>query len=199
MKRFVAYLIFYGVFFTNGQVISPGLTAVYEHQRHKVKLKWNHNDKRVVAYILQNSANNVSWLNMHRIAIKNPQLYKFINVSDENPGDGRTYYRLQVIFPDGSVSSTPSILVIIGKQGNNWLMYPVPVKDILHLQYNGNALIKGVIAVIIQNASGKIFHQLRFASSTRLIRIPVNNLGKGVYDVRIVIENNVVWNQRFIK
>ncbi len=31
--------------------ILPGLRAVYEHQRQVVKLKWNHNDKKVVTYI----------------------------------------------------------------------------------------------------------------------------------------------------
>jgi hypothetical protein len=199
MKSLLIFFIFCTGTSLTAQVISPGLTAVYEHQRHVVKLKWNHNDKRIVSYTLQKSANNTSWISMHRILISKPQQYKFISYSDETPGEGRNYYRLQFTLQDGSVNATPSIMVIMGKPGNNWLMYPVPAKDVLHLQYNGNALIDGVISIIIQNAGGRVFHQLRFASSTRLIRIPVNNLVKGIYDVRIIVANKVLWNQRFVK
>ena len=199
MKCFVTFLLFFSVNFTKAQIISPGLTAVYEDQRQSVKLKWNHNDKRVVSYTLQKSANNTAWLTLHQIPVMKPEQYKFINYSDETPGDGKNYYRLQARLQDGTITATASIMVIMGKPGNSWLLYPIPVKDFLTLQYNGNALIPGVIAVIIQNSGGRIFHQLRFASSTRLIRIPVTNLGKGIYDVRILIGNTVVWNQRFIK
>jgi len=199
LKYLLAFFLLNIVADGYAQVFSPGLTAVYEHQRQIVKLKWNHNDKRVLFYTLQKSANNTSWFDVQRIPINKPQQYKFINYIDEKPGDGKNYYRLQAMLQDGSKTATPSIMVILGKPGNSWLMYPVPVKDILNLQYNGNALIPGVIAVIIQNGGGRVFHQLRFASSTRLIRIPVSNLGKGIYDVRIIIANNVVWNQRFVK
>ena len=74
------------------------------------------------------------------------------------PGDGKNYYRLQAKLQDGTITSTASIMVIIGKPGNSWLLYPIPVKNFLNLQYNGNALIPSVIAVIIQKSGGKIFH-----------------------------------------
>ena len=78
-------------------------------------------------------------------------------------------------------------------------MYPVPVKDMLTLQYKGSAKITGVVNVFIQSMSGQLLKRIRSASLNTIIQIPVDNLGKGVYDVRIVIENEVVWNQRFIK
>lgn len=181
------------------QLISPGLTAVSEDRRQRVKLKWIHQDVRASTYVLQKSANNNTWTDFRRTELDASQRPKFISFTDEKPGEGKNYYRLKTIFQNGSIHFTAPIMVIIGQPGNNWLLYPVPVKDVLNLQYNGNALIPGVIAVFIQNASGRAFHKLRFASSTRLIRIPVNNLGKGIYDIRIVIEDKVVWNQRFVK
>jgi hypothetical protein len=199
MKNLGAFLLLLIMTKGHAQMISPGLTAVYEHKRQLVKLKWNHNDKRVLSYILQKSSNNISWEELHRIPILEPQQYKFINYTDEKPGDGKNYFRLKTYLQDGTLLYTPSIMVIIGKPGNSWLMYPVPVRDVLNLQYNGNALIPGVIAVFIQNAAGRVFHRLRFASSNRLIQVPVSNLGKGIYDIRIVIGHNVVWNQRFVK
>ena len=79
-------------------------------------------------------------------------------------------------------------------------MYPVPVKDILNLQYNGSNLISGVISVSIQNMTTRqIFHKLRLASTNRFIQIPVSNLGRGLYIVSISIGNEIVWNQQFNK
>ncbi len=179
--------------------IVPGLTAVYEHQRLLVKLKWNHNDKRVNTYILQRSADNNSWTAIQQVSIANPQQYQFITYADKNMAAGKNYYRLKMMLANAAVEFTASIMVIIGVPGNNWLIYPVPIKDILNLQYNGNALIPGVIAVFIQSINGRKFHKLRYASSTRQIQIPVDNLGRGTYDIRIVINDDVVWNQRFVK
>ena len=184
---------------SNAANIVPGLTAVYEHQRQVVKLKSNHNDKRVIAYILQRSADNNSWTAIQQLSIANPQQYQFITYTDKKVAAGKNYYRLKILLVNGSAEFTASIMVIIGQPGNNWLIYPVPVKDILNLQYDGNALIPGVIAVFIQNINGRLFHKLRYASSTRQIHIPEDNLGRGTYDIRIVINEEIVWNQRFVK
>ncbi|MBC7866118.1 MAG: T9SS type A sorting domain-containing protein [Gloeobacteraceae cyanobacterium ES-bin-316] len=199
MKFLLTILSFIFYASVSAQLISPGLTSAYEDKRQRVKLKWTHNDKRVTTYMLQRSSNNNLWIDFYRLSISQPQYSKFISYTDEQPGEGRNYYRLKAFLNDGSSHFTLPIMVIIGQPGNNWLMYPVPVKDILNLEYNGNALIPGVIAIFIQNTSGRVFHKLRYASSTRLIQIPVSNLGKGIYDIRIVINNKVVWNQRFVK
>ena len=83
--------------------------------------------------------------------------------------------------------------------GSSWVIYPVPVGDMLTLQYKGNAKISGIVNVFIQNIYGKILIRIRSASINTIIRIPVANLGKGVYDIRIVLEGDVVWQQRFVK
>lgn len=199
MKPLLAMILFGTPMLSNPSVISPGLTAVYEHQQQLVKLKWNHNDKRVTRYILQRSTDNNRWTDIYYMRMDDPSFYKFISYYDNRVATGKNYYRLKMQLKEGADEFTPSIMVIIGKPGNNWIMYPVPVKDILNLQYNGNALITGVISVVIQRMNGQAYHQLRFASSTRLIQIPVSNLGSGTYDVRISVSNKVVWNQRFVK
>lgn len=199
MKSLLAIMLFGMPIPESQPVISPGLTAVYEHRQQLVKLKWNHNDKQVARYILQRSADNNRWTDIYDMRIDNPSLYKFISYYDNQVLTGRNYYRLKMLLAGGANEFTPSIMVIIGNPGNNWIMYPVPVKDVLNLQYNGNALITGVISVVIQRMNGQVYHQLRFASSTRLIQVPVSNLGSGTYDVRISVSNKVVWNQRFVK
>lgn len=199
MKSLLAIILFGMSMPGNQPIISPGLTVVYEHKQQLVKLKWNHNDKQVVRYVLQRSADESRWAEVYSIKMDDPSQYKFISYYDNQVAAGKNYYRLKAILSNGSQEFTPSIMVIIGKPGNSWLMYPVPVTDVLNLQYNGNALIIGVISVVIRRMNGQVYHQLRFASSTRLIQVPVSNLGSGTYDVRIIVNNQVVWNQRFVK
>lgn len=199
MKTLLAIMLFGIPALNNNPLISPGLTAVYEHRQQLVKLKWNHNDSRVIRYILQRSSDNSRWEDIYEMNIDNPTAYKFISFYDNQVAAGKNYYRLKARLTGGSHEFTPSIMVIIGKPGNSWIMYPVPVRDVLNLQYNGNALITGVIAVSIRRMNGQLYQQLRFASSTRFIQVPVSNLGSGTYDVRISVNNQVVWNQRFVK
>ena len=184
-----------------GQVpgISPALTAVYEHGRPLVKLKWQHNDNRIVSYFLQSSTNNNTWITLQPVKMINPRQFQFISYTDHKVAAGKNYYRLKAVLVDGSIEFSSPLMVIIGQPGKSWLIYPVPVRDVLNLQYNGSDLIQGIITVFIQHMNGKIFHKLRYASSTRQIQIPVDNLGSGIYDIRIVINDEVVWNQRFVK
>ncbi|RYY47185.1 MAG: hypothetical protein EOO06_12930, partial [Chitinophagaceae bacterium] len=167
MKSLLAILFFGFPSLEPSGIISPGLTAVYENKQQLVKLKWQHNDKQVGRYSLQRSSDNNRWAEIYDIKMENPAHYKFISYYDNSVAAGRNYYRLKATLSNGSVEYTPPIMVIIGRPGNNWLMYPVPVRDVLNLQYNGNALITGVIGVTIQRMNGQVYHQLRFASSTR--------------------------------
>lgn len=199
MKFLLAICLACGVHQSMAQIISPALTAVYEHQQKLVKLKWQHNDAAVARYILQRSSNNIQWQDVYSIKMEDPEYYKFISYFDNQVATGRNYYRLKAQLLDQSVEFTSAIMVIIGQPGNNWVMYPVPVRDVLNLQYNGNQLITGVISVMIQRVNGQMYQNLRFASSTRYIQVPVSNLGSGIYDVRISINKKVVWNQRFVK
>lgn len=180
--------------------ISPGLTAVYEARKNIVKLKWQQNDPDVQKFVLQRSSDNTSWTDLAVLQITAANKGKFVNFSDEKAAAGKSYYRLKIFTASNVYRYVPSVMVIIGRPGNSWLMYPVPVTTMLNLQYNGSELIPGVISVVIQSvSSGQVLGRLRVASTTRLIQIPVSNLGRGIYDVRILIQDKVVWNQRFVK
>lgn len=178
----------------------PGLTAVYENKMQVVKLKWNHNDKKVKQYILQRSGDERTWTVIKSISVGEPNNNKFISYRDQNPEEGKNFYRLKTVLNDGTPEYSRTVMVIIGKPGGSWIMFPVPVRDVLNLQYNGTELITGVIGITIQNiATRQVFHRLRMASTSRFIAIPVSNLGRGVYFIRITIGNEITWNQRFSK
>ena len=178
---------------------SPGLTAVFDSKRNNVSIKWQHTDLNIKEYILERSADNFTWSEIfHGVAVnfKKDKITKF---TDQEASPGKSYYRLKVTRPATTASYSIPIMVIIGKPGNNWLMYPVPVTTLLNLQYNGSETITGVISVFIRTMKGQILTRLRLASTSRLIQIPVDNLGSGIYDIQIIIHEEVIWNQRFIK
>lgn len=174
-------------------------TAVYDIRKHSVKINWLIRSANIKAFIIQRSADNNTWADIALHQVSNNAVKKAYYFEDNKPVTGDSYYRLKYIFVDDKIMYTQPVMVITGSAGYNWVMYPVPVKDMLTLQYRGAAIIKGVITVLIQNNSGNIITRIRSASLTKIIRIPVSNLGSGIYDIRIIVEDEIIWNQRFVK
>lgn len=179
--------------------ITPNLTAEYNTRKKVVLLKWQNTDDKVSGFILQRSEDNKIWKDIYTLESVSFSKKKLEKFSDEYPEPTKNYYRLKIVLDNKSVEFSPSIMVIIGNPLDSWTMYPVPVRDVLNLQYNGSESIKGVVSVFIQNMSGYILTRRRFSSLGRTIQVPVDNLGRGTYDVRIVINDEVIWNQRFVK
>lgn len=179
--------------------ITPNLTAEYNTRKKVVFLKWQNTDSRASSFILQRSDDNKVWKDIYTLESANFSKKKQEKFSDEFPEPTKNYYRLKIVLDDKNAEYSPSIMVIIGNPLDSWMMYPVPVRDVLNLQYNGSESIKGVVSVFIQNMSGYILTRRRFSSLGRTIQVPVDNLGRGTYDVRIVINDEVIWNQRFVK
>lgn len=178
--------------------ISPNLTADYNSRKKQVELKWQNIDANVKGFVLQRSSDNQSWKEIYKLDPENFSKKKQERFYDQNPEATTNYYRLKIINADRIEYSTV-IMVIIGSPASSWIMFPVPVREVLNLQYNGSDAIQGVVSVFIQNMAGYVFVRKRFSSLNRLIQIPVDNLGRGTYDIRIMIKDEVVWNQRFVK
>lgn len=177
---------------------TPAITAVYDTKNKTVNIKWQQKTSGIKNFAVQRSTDNVNWTDI--ALMENAQFSpgKIWMYNDVNPGDGENYYRLRCTSSSGKTTFSPTVMVITGRN-HNWIMYPVPVGDVLTLQYKGAEKITGVINVQIQSINGTILNRLRCASNTTIIRIPVNNLGRGIYDIRIMIADEIVWNQRFVK
>ena len=174
-------------------------TAVYDSRKHSVKVNWQNRSANIKAFLIQRSADNKIWADIALHQVSNNAVNKAYYFEDSKPVTGDGYYRLKYISGDDKIMYTQAVMVITGSAEYNWVMYPVPVKDVLTLQYKGSAIIKGVITFLIQNSSGNIITRIRSASLTKIIRIPVSNLGSGIYDIRIIVEDEIIWNQRFVK
>ena len=194
---FAAFLIFTFCSFWVSKT-APGITVVYDAQKKVVIIKWQQKLPGIKTFIIQRSADNINWADIALQATVNFNPNKTYQYLDYKPAAGENYYRLKCITDKGQTEYSASIIVVTGNN-NSWVMYPVPVKDVLTLQYKGREKITGVVNVFIQSMSGQMLKRIRSASLNTIIQIPVDNLGKGIYDIRIVIENEIVWNQRFIK
>lgn len=191
----ILFVVTYSVFPQN----KTTLTALFDRNTKTVKLRWQ-NITDAFSYSLQSSNDNNIFTDIFIIKAVNIPQGDFIKYNDNNPVEGKNYYRLKVYKNNTKVETLPSVMLVSGNTENAWLIYPVPVGPVINLQYNGNDAIEGVITVFIQSVtSGTIFTRLRLASTTRKITIPITNIGKGTYDVRIYVSNKIVWNQRIIK
>jgi hypothetical protein len=179
--------------------VAPGITVVYNAKQKAVTIKWQQKQPGIKSFVIQRSADNFEWNDIARQETVNFNPNKTYQFIDNKSKVGENYYRLKCITEKGQTEYSNSIMIVTGAAGSNWVIYPVPVGDVLTLQYKGYEKIKGVINVFIQNISGRVITRLRSASLNTTIRIPVSNLGKGIYDIRIVVEDEVVWNQRFVK
>lgn len=177
---------------------SPGITAEYDAKKKTVTVKWQQKTSGIKIFIVQRSKDNFTWTDIARMENLQFNGAKAWQYADIKPGKGENYYRLQCTTSSGKTELSNSVMVIT-ENAHNWVIYPVPVNDVLTLQYKGDEKITGVINVHIQNIQGTFFNRLRYASNSTIIKIPVSNLGRGIYDVRIIIEEEVVWNQRFVK
>lgn len=186
----------YSGFCANSQ---PDFTAVYDSRKKAVKIKWQDKSPDIAIYIIQRSGDKTTWTDLAVQSVSPNTVAKSFSFEDKNPAPGQNYYRLKSFSKKDEATYSLIVMVISGSPDFKWVMYPVPVSDLLTLQYKGTETIKGTITVLLQRDNGKLLTRLRFSSLTTVIKIPVSNLGRGIYDVRIIVENEIKWNQRFIK
>ncbi len=200
MFKLYSFLLLSGIsIHVSGLNTVPEFTAVFDSKKRSVEIKWEHSAAGIKTYTIQCSADNKTWKDIAVQGIKPDQGSRIFYFEDKKPGEGENYYRLTSSSDLHEIEYSRSVMVIIPVPGKGWIMYPVPVKDFLTLEYRGAEPLKGVINVFVQQSSGRIIYRLRSSSLNRSITIPVHNLGKGIYDVRIIIEDELVWNQRFVK
>lgn len=179
--------------------VTPEFTVVFDAGKNAVLIRWQDKPADIKTYIVQRSLDKSSWADIAIQGIPQNTETRSFYFEDKQPQAGENYYRLKSVSNAGIVEYSLPVMIIIASAKESWIMYPVPVKDMLTLDYRGAEPIKGVINIFIFQSSGRVLTKLRLCSLNKVIQIPVSNLGKGVYDIRIVIGGDIVWNQRFVK
>jgi len=107
--------------------------------------------------------------------------------------------RIKAVIDDYNFTFSKPIFVKGKPSLFEWDVDDSSTNDKLVLQYEGKGKIKGVINVMMQSQGGQVYFRARLASNARTIEIPIANLGKGKYDVRLTVEGEIIWRQRFKK
>ena len=224
MKKLSFLFIISSLFFCIKTSAEIRLIALTDEGNPTVTLQWNMiNYPGTTAYILFKSVDGVIW----QTAAANPVFRNYTastilayrdNFSDEQ----QLYYRVKVYDTNENIveisntakvknpkniqyserSSNEKIITtekpVTGKSGI-WQIVPNPVHDMLNLIYRRNEIIKGVINVVIQDATGKAVIRFRAASNNKQLHVPVSNLHAGIYFIKINVISEVQMNDKFVK
>jgi hypothetical protein len=196
----ILYVIFFiGLQYSSfGSSLLPDFTAVYNSRKKAVIIKWQHTTAGVKTYVTQRSPDNNTWTDIALQEIDPTTKNRIFYFEDKKPTAGENHYRLKCIYEDGRTDYSLGVTVIIGST-NSWAMYPVPVTDLLTLEYRGSDPIQGVINVIIQQAGGRVLLKRRYSSQNKQIQITTDFLPKGIFDIRIIVQEETIWSQRLVK
>ena len=123
-----------------------------QQQGSNIKVDWSSlTEINMAAYQVQRSANANAFSSIGSINTKGnntaQQNYSFMDLL---PLKGNNYYRLKAIDKDGSIIYSEIVLVNISGDKTFTIIYPVPAKNILHIQTNGSAIFSLI------NQAGKI-------------------------------------------
>jgi hypothetical protein len=192
-----------GLFFLQmnsfGIGLLPQFNAVYNSRKKTVVIKWQHTSEDIKTYVVQQSSANKTWVDIALQEINTAITNRSFYFEDKNFAVGENHYRLKCMYADGKTAYSLNVVVMITSATNNWVIYPVPVTDLLTLEYRGSEPIQGVIHVIIQQPGGRVFLKRRYSSQSKQIKITPDFLPKGIYDIRILVQDEVIWDQRFVK
>lgn len=224
MKKLPA--AFFLLFFFSRFEISAGitLTAITHPGKASVTLQWNMvNYPGSTAYTLFKSIDGVVW----EITAANPVFRNYTSSTilayrDNFADEQKLYYRVKVYDTNENIVDISNTAVVANPKndysrekrpitkntttevpattnGKLWQIYPNPAGDILNLVYKGKDIIRGVINIVIQDATGKAVVRFRAASNNKQLYIPVSKLHSGMYFIKLNIANEVQMNEKFIK
>jgi hypothetical protein len=182
-----------------GISLLPEFSAVYNSRKKAVIIKWQHSSSDIKTYVVQQSSANKTWADIALQEIDPATGNRSFYFEDKNFAAGENHYRLKCMYADGKTVYSQNVVVMVASATNNWVIYPVPVTDLLTLEYRGTEPIQGVINVIIQQPAGRVFLKRRYSSLSKQIKITPDFLPKGIYDIRILVQDEVIWDQRFVK
>ena len=144
---------------SSANILLPDFTAVYNARKKVVAIKWKHQDAGVKTYIVQKSTDNSVWTDIALQEVTRAEELRSFYFEEKKPVLGKNDYRLKCIYKDGKIEYSLIVTVQITSSNNSWVMYPVPVTELLTLEYRGSEPIQGVINVVIQNLKLLAMHR----------------------------------------
>jgi Secretion system C-terminal sorting domain len=226
MKNSRALLIILLLFSCTTVPAAIRLIALTNAGKPSVTLEWNMvNYPGNTAYTLFKSIDGVVW----EIVAANPVFRNYTSSTilaykDKFSEEQQLYYRVKVYDTNENIVEISNTTKVANPTNNHpteksfkkkditaetenpvihndaaWQIFPTPVHDMLNIIYRRNEIIKGVINIVVQDASGKVVIRFRASSNNKQLHIPVSNLHAGIYFVSLDVEKEVQLKDKFIK
>lgn len=157
-----------------------------QQQGKAVKVDWSSlTEINVASYEIQRAAIGNAFSTLGELPAKgNGTLQQNYSFNDLLPIHGNNYYRLKVIDKDGKITYSNIVLVNISNDRTVTIIYPVPTKDILHI--NGlDALKTSMLSIVDLRGNVVLKTTVRDPS----YNWNVQNLSKGMYYLHIQAAN----------
>jgi hypothetical protein len=195
MKFLVALLLFLAPIVCFAEM-DVNLNASYEPSSTSLTIRWQNSVKNIRSFTLQKSYDNSRWEDIYHIERNEFSLKSTEKFEDPYPAK-QNFYRLK-IDSGGKILYSNIIAIQPGSSVKSWRML-MPASSLIFLEYQGARAIEGVISVFVRNMSGNALVRKRYSPMDRKLSVPIDNLGRGIYVVSIVIGNEPVWSQQFSK
>ena len=193
------------IFFAATAHIAPALdkefhiAASYDVAVDVVTIVWKNEDPCPQFFVLQISDDEEGWTSVDTL-YNSPEFFnRDVSWEYRTPLQGGGSYRLKAVIDDHNFNFSKPVYIKGKPTLFEWIVDDSSNNEKLVLQYEGKGKIRGVINVVMQSLGGQVFFKSRLSSNARMVEIPIANLGKGKYDIRISVEGETIWRQRFKK
>lgn len=153
-----------------------------------IELKWStateiNNDH----YEIQRSADGINFSTITNVVATNKKQYAY---TDIHPLSSTSFYRIKQVDKDGKYSYSSIVKISFDDNGITWQLYPNPAKSTTAI-YVQKEFTKA--QVVLTDLSGKIVYRNQYnnISAGQHIEIPVWNLAKGVYVLKVITDDGI--------
>jgi hypothetical protein len=159
-------------------------------KQNSTEIKWNvESEDDVQSYIVEKSTDNRAYAAIGTVIASNSHSYTFNDASVSS--NNIFYYRIKIIMLTGAVKYS-NIVFVKQNNGNDVVVYPNPVKDVLSI-----AGLKGNTSLKLINANGQIVLQQNTTASS--LTIEMQNIKPGIYMLQVYRDGNKQMSKTIIK
>lgn len=162
-----------------------------------IQLKWqSETEENFSGYEIQRSTDkqtykNINWV--EGLGGLEPRTYKYVDNQISYNQD--YYYRLKMIDTDGSYEYSPIRTASIQGDRDDVIVYPNPVRNIVHVDYTSSS--SKTIDIQIINISGQIVSQrnVDIEKGGQIINLDIMSIPEGIYNVRMLDDQGIITKQ----
>ncbi len=163
-----------------------------------VQLDWNTTGEQTgTLYELQRSANSQNWSLLYQ-QTGTGNTSSVYSYQDLHPGKNKTYYRLKIKQPDGSVTYSKVKMINFSNE-LSWSLTPNPASDVVRLTLNTD-VTKSARVTLLDIAGRNVYMQdFVVEPGSKNIPLSIQHLLNGMYTVQVQLDQKIYTQKLVIK